>query len=132
MRVAHDIFWEEGACRSTNPEQVGRTSQSSHKGFFETSGECFSFGKTEQNGHPQGSRKMEDLSDVFWEEETYRSTNPEQVGRTSQSSHKGFIETSGECFSFGKTEHGGHIQGSRKMRVAPDIFWEEEMPRSRR
>ena len=47
MRVAPDIFWEEGACRSTNPEQVGRTSQSSRKGFIETSGECFSFGKNE-------------------------------------------------------------------------------------
>ena len=70
--------------------------------------------------------------DIFWEEGACRSTNPEQVGRTSQSSRKGFIETSGECFSFGKTEHGGHIQGSRKMRVIPEIFWEEEMPQSRR
>ena len=64
--------------------------------------------------------------EISWEEGACRSTNPEQVGQTSQSSHKGFIETSGECFSFGKTEHGGHIQGSRKMRVAPDIFGKRE------
>ena len=107
MRVTPDIFWEEGACRSTNPEQVGRTSQSSRKGFIETSGECFSFGKTEQGGHIQGSRKMRVAPDIFWEEGACRSTNPEQVGRTSQSSRKGFIETSGECFSFGKTEQSG-------------------------
>ena len=132
MRVAPEFFWEEGACRSTNPEQVGQTSQSSYKGFIETSGECFSFGKTEQDGHIQGSRKMRVAPDIFWEEGACRSTNPEQVGRTSQSSHKGFFETSGECFSFGKTEHGGHIQGSRKMRVIPEIFWEEEMQGSGR
>ena len=80
MRVAPGIFWEEGACRSSNPEQVGRTSQSSRKGFIETSGECFSFGKTEHGGHIQGSRKMRVAPDIFWEEGACRSTNPEQVG----------------------------------------------------
>ena len=107
MRVAPEIFWEEGAYCSTNPEQVGRTSQSSHKGFIETSGECFSFGKTEQGGHIRDSRKMRVAPDIFWEEGACRSTNPEQVGQTSQSSRKGFFETSGECFSFRKTEQGG-------------------------
>ena len=51
MRVAPDIFWEEGACRSTNPEQVGRTSQSSHKGL---------------NRAPE---KLRVLPEIFWEEE---------------------------------------------------------------
>ena len=34
MRVAPEIFWEEEAYRSTNPEQVGRTSQSSRKELY--------------------------------------------------------------------------------------------------
>ena len=77
MRVTPEIFWEEGACRSTNPEQVGRTSQSSRKGFFETSGECFSFGKTEQGRHIQDSRKMSVAHDIFWEEGACRVAGDE-------------------------------------------------------